>query len=150
MEKTIGELRKSLEGHEARISRLEKLIVSISVGGDKEKAGGKKLAVKEFLILKNAQSDVQKTLTIGYYLENREHLSPFNTDDLRKGFSAAKEPLPSNVNAFINQNIKNGHIMEAHEKKDNKKAWTLTATGERFVENNFVSEAGGKHGSRIK
>ena len=35
----------------------------------------------------------------------------------------------------INMNIRAGRIMEAEEKKESKKAWELTATGETFVEN---------------
>ena len=34
----------------------------------------------------------------------------------------------------VNKNIAKGYIMEAADKKDTKKAWTLTASGETFVE----------------
>jgi hypothetical protein len=38
------------------------------------------------------------------------------------------------MNDAVNKNIGRGFFMEAAEKKDSKKAWQLTATGERFVE----------------
>ncbi len=47
----------------------------------------------------------------------------------------AKEIVPGNINYKVIMNIKKGFIMEAKEKKDDLKAWTLTTTGERFVKN---------------
>ena len=61
----------------------------------------------------------------------------FNVEDLAHYFQLAKEPTPENLNDKINMNIKKGHVMEAKEKKENKKAWVITNTGEQFVDNNF-------------
>ncbi len=36
-------------------------------------------------------------------------------------------------------NIRNGYMDEVAEKKDSRKAWHLTSTGEQFVENNFTA-----------
>ena len=47
--------------------------------------------------------------------------------------------MPANINDAVNKNIEKGYIMDA-KKKDSKKAWTLTATGERFVENDLKEE----------
>jgi len=139
MEKTLDQLTKSVDELKSRMERLEATVHS-KQGEKRKERKEKKLSVKEFLRSKKPTSDVQKTLSIGYYLENHEQLASFNADDLRSAFRAAKEQLPSNINAFINQNIKNGHIMEASEKKDKKKAYVLTASGERFVENGFKSK----------
>lgn len=136
MEKILDQLIKSVNELESRVSRIEAIVDSGQRGQIKEKQG-KKLSVKEFLRSKKPTSDVQKTLAIGYYLEKCERMYFFNVDDLRKAFKAAKEPKPSNIHAFVNQNISNGHMMDYDEKKDNKKAFVLTASGEKFVENNF-------------
>ena len=139
MEKTVDELSKLLDEHESRIARLEAMI-----HGKPEEKGKvqveKKLSVKEFLRSKKPTSDVKKILAIGYYLEKYEGMSLFNVNDVNNGFRAGKEPIPSNTQAFINQNIKNGHIMECPEKKDKKKAYVLTNSGEEYVENEFKSE----------
>jgi hypothetical protein len=97
----------------------------------------KQLSVKEFLLSKKAKSETQKTLLLGYFLENYLSFSSFNTSDLENVFRQAKEPLPKNINDTVNKNIAKGFLMEAAELKDNKKAWTLTNTGEMAVENNF-------------
>lgn len=94
---------------------------------------GKKLSLKEFLLGKKVSDDVKKTLAIAYFIEYIENIRPFNTDDLKKAFFLAKEKSPVNLNDKINMNIRNGLIMEAEEKKESKKAWVLTATGEVFV-----------------
>ena len=110
----------------------------------KQSASLKKLSVKEFLRLRKIKSNVQRILLIGYYLEKHNGEASFNSKDLQSAFRGAKEPLPTNMNAFINQNIKNGHIMEEPEKKDNKKAFVLTNTGEEYDENILNNKNKGK------
>lgn len=130
--KSIG---KKVLDLEKRISALE-----ILVGGEKSNTGAspvKKLSVKEFILLKKPSGDVQKSLAIAYYLEKNEDMRSFNVEDLAHYFQLAKEPTPENLNDKINMNIKKGHVMEAKEKKENKKAWVITNTGEQFVDNNF-------------
>jgi hypothetical protein len=61
-------------------------------------------------------------------------VTPFNVADLEATFRAAREKLPKNINDAANKNVARGFLMEAREKKDSKKAWQLTATGERSVE----------------
>ena len=100
----------------------------------KMQAEGKKLSIKEFLLTKKPTDDVQRTLVIGYYLEHFESMDRFNARDLADGFRSAKEPPPTNINDKVNLNIRKGYMMEAKEKKDKFKAWVLTNSGEKFVE----------------
>lgn len=138
---------------ENRINNLEKRILSIEqkvkviengLSAKSKENGistiGKKLSVKEFLATKGVSDDVKRTLAIAYFIEHVEGVSPFNADDLKKFFGLAKMPSPSNINDKVNMNINNRHIMEVNEKKDAKKAWVLTATGEKFVEDNFSNK----------
>ena len=92
---------------------------------------------KEFLITKAANSELQKVIALAYYLEHHEKLESFNVADLEGVFRAARERLPKNMNDAVNKNIARGFLMGAKEKKNSKKAWQLTSTGERFVENNM-------------
>lgn len=123
----IDEILKKLAEFEGRISALEGRT-------DKRTAEDKKLSVKEFLLTKKPADNVQRTLAIGYYLEHFESMDRFNVRDLADGFRAAKEPLPTNINDKVNLNIRKGHMMEAKEKKDKSKAWVLTNSGEKLVE----------------
>lgn len=130
--KPIGEKVLELE---TRIVALE--ILCNGKKPDTHASSEKKLSVKEFILLKKPSGDVQKALTIAYYLEKNEAMQSFNVEDLGHYFQLAKEPSPQNLNDKINMNIKKGHVMEAKEKKDNKKAWVITNTGEQFVDNGF-------------
>jgi hypothetical protein len=143
MDKIIEDLRVLLTKHEELLKEHEKRIgilegcVSSKPLEENESSQQKSLSVKEFLRSKKPNSNVQKTITIGYYLEKFENMSAFNASDIRNGFKAAREPEPSNIQAFINQNISNGHIMDFKEKKNKKKAYVLTNSGEEYVEKGF-------------
>lgn len=126
-EDTLKEMMTKLEDHERRITLLEGIPGKI-------KSEGKKLSVKEFILEKKPSDYVQKTLVIGYHLEHFEGMDKFNVRDLTEGFRSAREQLPKNINDTVNLNIAKGHLMEAKEKKDKFKAWFLTNSGEKFVE----------------
>jgi len=128
------EIKKKLEEHEKRISKLESSFQT------KPEVGKKETSIKEFILSKKPKDDLQKTLAIGYYFEKHEAFFSFNAKDLEEGFRAAKEKIPKNINDKVIKNIEKGHIMEAKEKKNNLKAWILTNTGEEFVENDFKKE----------
>ena len=133
----ISSLKKIIEEHENRITAIEaKLASSFTVETKKLK----KQSIKEFLMQKSPNDDNQKTLVIGYFLEHYEGVSSFNVKDLIKGFRSAKEPVPQNINDKVNQNIKKAYMMSAEAKKENKTAWVLTSSGEKFVENKITRE----------
>lgn len=100
----------------------------------------KTISVKEFVLSKKPVNDVQKTLVIAYYLEKIEKAPSFNVDDINRYFRLAKEPVPQNINDKVNMNIRKGHVMETREKKENKKAFTITNSGEIFVESGLKDE----------
>jgi nitrogen regulatory protein PII-like uncharacterized protein len=125
----LEEIRKILAQHEKRISNLERLFIS------KPKKIKKELSFKEFILQKQPKNNVEKVLVVGYYLEHYRGISPFNIKDLEAGFREAKEVAPKNINLAVLQNVSKGTMMEAKEKKDNLKTWTLTIKGESAVEN---------------
>lgn len=116
---------------EKRVEKLEKLLAE---PGTAVAIRSKKQSVKEFLMTKTIKSDTQKVIALGYFLEHIEGMSSFNVADLEAVFRAAKEKLPKNMNDAVNKNIAKGFIMGAEDKKDSKKAWYLTSTGEKYIE----------------
>lgn len=127
---TEAEYQNKLEELEQRIERLEKIFSDPA--NIREKA--KVVSPKEFLLQRNLRSEIQKALALGYYLENIEGVSSFNVADLEAVFRAAKEKLPKNLNDAVNKNVAKGFLMESKEKKNSKKAWCLTATGESQID----------------
>jgi len=127
----ILEIRKKLEELENRIIILES---HFKKGHESVE---KKISAREFFINRNPQSQLQKTLAIGYYLEKYENMGFFNVTDLKEIFRKIKEKPPANISDMVNKNVKKGFITEVDEKKDKLMSWTLTSLGERFVNNNF-------------
>lgn len=119
---------------EERLNKIESKLLDTGTESSGQLMTIKKMSIKEFLMTKTLDDDVKRTLAISYFIEHVENTKPFNADDLKKAFRLAKIKLPSNINDKINMNIRAGRIMEAEEKKESKKAWELTATGEVFVE----------------
>jgi len=128
------EIEEKIKDHENRLQALEQTYKNNTAPGNK------KMSIKEFMLSKNPTGAVQKALLAGYYLESFEKIESFNIADIDGCFRNAKEKLPKNLNATINKNIAKGHMMPAKQKKNKKSAWTLTSTGERFVENDFKKE----------
>lgn len=126
------DLLSRVDDLEKRIEKLEKHLGGASVPRATSK---KKLSAKEFLLGKKVGSETQRVLALGYLLERVEGMTSFNVPDLEAIFRSAKEKLPKNMNDAVNKNITRGFLMEAEAKKDAKKAWCLTSTGERYVEN---------------
>jgi hypothetical protein len=115
---------------EGRIAKLEAVLMAPVTRIDKTKP----MSPKEFLKTKKASADTQKVLALGYFLEHHSDMSSFSVSDLEIIFRQAKEKLPKNINDTVNKNIKRGFLDEAREKKNSKKAWYLTSTGEQYVE----------------
>lgn len=134
MAEEIQQIKEKIKELEERIAKLERANSSTMDFSDPQQ---KKTSLKEFILSKKPSSDVEKALAIGYYLEKFEDENSFNADNLVESFKLAKEKIPQNINDKVNMNIKKGHSMELKEKKNNRKAWCLTSTGELFVENNF-------------
>jgi len=127
----IALMKRRLDDLENRIVKIEGLLLS------KPKSIEKKVSLKEFILQKNPRNDVEKTLAIAYYYENCEGFSSCNKLDIQKGFRDARESVPTNVGDKIQKNIAKGHMMDAKGEKDGHKAYVLTNSGERFVEDNF-------------
>lgn len=137
IKKILDEILSSVKNLEKRVARIEGGTVDVNPSIDNSQSVSKRMSIKEFLIECAPANGVQTTLAIAYYLEKHDKISPFNGADLEKGFRSAKEPVPSNINDKANMSIKNGHLMEAEEKKDSMKAWVVTRSGEQYVQEKF-------------
>ncbi|MDP2703851.1 MAG: hypothetical protein Q8P01_01365 [bacterium] len=126
---------------EQKVDELERRVTKLEAGHSSPHSDSsanpkkKKISPQEFLATKDAHTEVKKVLVFAYYLEHIEGFESFNATDLVSIFRSAKEKPPKNINDVINKNINPGKfIMDAAGKKDDKKAWVLTSTGEKHVE----------------
>ena len=135
VEDTLEAIKKQLNDHAKRITKLEALPVA------KEGSLSKKISVKEYINSKKLHTAIDKTLVIGYYLENFEGYSSFSVKDIEDYFRQAKEPVPSNINDMISKNVNKQFMMEAKGKKDGKRSWVLTNPGEQRMEGGFEKKS---------
>ncbi len=123
------ELARRVEELERRVEALE--------GAPRPPAatGAKKQSLREFLKSKDPKNSVDASLFIAYYMEKDGSLTPFTVEDLGAGFDDAREPRPGNMSDMVYKLARRGLVAEAPEKKGGSKAYVVTNSGERFVEN---------------
>lgn len=132
MSNELSKMKSTLINHEERLTKLETILQA------KPEVVKRKLSIREFIMSKNPKSEMERTITIAYFLEMFERLTSLSVKDLESGFRKAKEKMPRNINYEVIRCIQKGYLMEAKEKKDKFKAWCLTNTGVEFVEKNFA------------
>lgn len=83
---------------------------------------------------KKFANSVELVMGVAYYIDQVKKISPFNTKDIEEELALAREQKPTNINQNINLNIGKSFIIEAKEKKDNKKAFKVSNNGIAWVE----------------
>ncbi|MGA8036366.1 MAG: hypothetical protein WA823_13355 [Candidatus Acidiferrales bacterium] len=126
-----------------------------STGGKKEKPrrdekptvdsaerSGKTLSIREFVQALSLKKHTDITLAFGYYLEKYSDVPAFTPADINNCYYEAKLDT-SNTSQMITQNIKRGYMMPSQKKgeKDKKKLYTLTSSGERFIDSKLAANA---------
>lgn len=98
---------------------------------------GKSLSIREFIQQLELKKHTDISLAFGFYLEKHQGVPEFSSADINNCYYEAKLE-PSNTSQMIVQNIKRGFLMVAKnargEKEKKGKGYTLTRTGEQFIE----------------
>jgi hypothetical protein len=96
---------------------------------------GKSASPREFIDRYGLKRHVDIVLAFGYFLEKTRGLKNFTGADINTCYYEAKVE-PSNTSQMVINNIKKGYIMPSG-KSGSKKGFTLTRTGEEFVDRGF-------------
>jgi hypothetical protein len=95
---------------------------------------GKALSIREFVQQLGLKKHTDITLAFGYYLEKFGGVAEFSPADINTCYYEAKLES-SNTSQMIIQNIRAGRMMASKKKGEKgKNRYTLTATGEAFIE----------------
>jgi hypothetical protein len=87
------------------------------------------MSPKEFLLVKQPRTDVERIATLAYYLTHYRDTPHFKTLDLSKLNTEAAQPKFSNAANSANNAVKTGYLVPTT--KGNRQ---LSAAGERFVD----------------
>lgn len=98
----------------------------------------KGVSIREFVRQLGIKRHTDITLAFGYYLEKYSGVAEFTPADVNNCYYEAKMET-SNTSQMLIQNIKRGFMMEARGGEKNRKRYTLTSSGERYVESKLAS-----------
>jgi predicted transcriptional regulator len=98
--------------------------------------GGKTSSPREFIDRYGVKRHVDIVLAFGYFLEKVRALKAFTGADINTCYYEAKVE-PSNTSQMIINNIKKGFIMPQSKKPGARKSYTVTRSGEQFIEAGF-------------
>ena len=90
-------------------------------------------SISEFLASKNCGSMVDQVTAIAYYFFHTGQECVTRTEFL-EALGKARLPRPKNISDVVARCIRGGFLVDYPEKKDGQKAWQITPTGERYVE----------------
>lgn len=109
---------------------------SVAAMGERAQEGeGLPDSLVDLLLAKgNPSTHTDITMVWSYWLSKKKGLPCYNVNDIEDCYFEARIPRPSNTHQFMNENQGKGLLMPTPEKKDGKKAWIITRTGEEYVE----------------
>jgi hypothetical protein len=100
----------------------------------------KSLSIREFIQRLDLKKHTDISLAFGYFLEKHQGVSEFTPADINNCYYEAKLES-SNTSQMIIQNIKRGLLMPSKKKGPGKNRYTLTSSGEKFVESKLKTAA---------
>jgi len=111
----------------------EPLVVSEGEMKSKIKTVSLPSQVSEFLAQKNIISHTDRVVAVLYYYYHSGN-TLMTIAEFENTYSSIRIKQPRNFSDVLAQCIRKGYVVEASNKKDDKKAWQITPTGEKFVE----------------
>jgi hypothetical protein len=140
-----GDLEVEVQGDKAWVEAKFKELTTkeITIVGAKvpqiqgAKIEGKALpsSLVEFLKQKGSPKRHCDRVTIfGYWLFHKKGMRIFNRADIQKCYSSSRISESTNTAQIINDVQGTGYFRREEEKKDGGIAWTITPTGEAYVE----------------
>jgi hypothetical protein len=98
----------------------------------------KSMQISEFLAQTNIRSEFDRVTAILYYqLRNGQNSSA--RVEILQAYSNSRARQPANLSDVIAKCIRRGHVVESPEKKDGQKAWQITLSGEKYVEEKLIT-----------
>ena len=97
-----------------------------------------RMQASEFLASLNVRSQLDQFVAVAYYFL-RSGQESVTRAEIMDTLSKARLPRPKNPSDVIGKCIRRAHLIEAAEQKDKQKAWQITPTGEKYVEEQLLA-----------
>lgn len=117
---------------------LEKLLAGDAPGDHPAALKARGIAVpgtvSEFLAAAAPRNHVETAVLVAYFMWRSGDGAGMTIEELVGSYAQARLKRPKNPSDVLAQAIRKGYLLEAPQKKDGKKAWLITQTGEAYVE----------------
>lgn len=102
-------------------------------GGPAEPAIKPSMALNEFMASKRPTSHGDRVLLVAYYYLHSKN-EPVTRSEISEAYTIARTPRPQNLSDIIGKCVSKGYLTEYPAGKDGKRAWQITQTGERYLQ----------------
>lgn len=103
------------------------------VGTAAEPAISPSIALNEFLASRKPMSHGDRVLLVAYYYLHSKN-EPVTRADIGEAYTIARTPRPQNLSDIIGKCVSKGYLTEYPVGKEGKRAWQITQTGEKYLE----------------
>lgn len=103
---------------------------------------GKQRTLGEFYRQTDNLSKKDTALLTGWYLEIKEEIRPFTSEEVEEKGKQTKMSLGANVSRDLSSQVENGYLGLEEDEMKGKSGFYVTLTGEEYVENELL--AGGE------
>lgn len=91
------------------------------------------MALNEFLASRKPMSHGDRVLLVAfYYLHSKNE--PVARADISEAYTIARTSRPQNLSDIIGKCVSKGYLTEYPAGKEGKRAWQITQTGEKYLE----------------
>jgi len=91
------------------------------------------MALNEFLASRKPTSHKDRVVLVAYYYLHSKN-EPVTRAEIDEAYTLARMARPQNISDVIGKCVAKGYLMEHTVEKQGKRAWQITQTGERYLE----------------
>jgi hypothetical protein len=92
-------------------------------------------SLMEFVLAKgNPTKHTDRAVLFAYWLFKKENMCSFNSTDISDCYDQTRIVKPQNIPDIVNQIQGQGLVTPVKEEKEGKKAWVITTTGEKYID----------------
>lgn len=91
------------------------------------------MALNEFLASRRPAYHKDRILLVAYYYLHFKN-EPVTRSEIDEAYTLARMSRPQNLSDLIGKCVSNGCLMEYPDQKGGKRAWQITQTGEKYLE----------------
>lgn len=95
------------------------------------------MPLSEFLAFANLRSHIDRVVAVAYHFYRKSQAAVTRVEFL-DAYTKARISRPANISDIIGKCVQAGYLLDTE--KENRKAWQITRTGERYIEERLLKQ----------